>query len=88
MIPLSRIVSEIEKHASSANNQDDSVAREALVAIRALCDVALSESPKVVQYQSTRQIEVPMIRQTESPSLRPAEPLKEDGANGDSLFDF
>lgn len=88
MIPLSRIISEIEKHASSAINQDDSVARESLVAIRALCDVALSESPKVVQYQSTRQIELPLIRQTESPSLSPAEPLKEDGANGDSLFDF
>ncbi len=88
MIPLSRIMSEIEKHASSANHQDDSVAREALVAIRALCDVALSESPKVDQYQSTRQIEVPMIRQTESPPLRTVEPLKEDGANGDSLFDF
>ncbi|MDX1807811.1 MAG: YwdI family protein [Paenisporosarcina sp.] len=88
MIPLSRIISEIEKHASLAKNQNDTVSREALLAIRALCDVALSESPTVAQYQSNAQIEVPIIRQTESPSLRPAEPLKEDGANGDSLFDF
>lgn len=88
MIPLSRIISEIEKHASSAKNQDDTVSRETLVAIRALCEVALSESPQVVPYQSTRQIELPMMRQPETPSLQIAEPLKEDGANGDSLFDF
>ncbi|MET0786169.1 MAG: YwdI family protein [Paenisporosarcina sp.] len=80
MIPLSRLILEIEKHATSAKHQDDTVAREALVAIRALCDVALNERPKSV--------DLPPIHQGEAPSLRPTEPLQEDGANGDSLFDF
>jgi hypothetical protein len=80
MIPLNRIISEIEKHASIAKLQDDSLGRDALVAIRALCDVALSDNPKSVQ--------IAPIRQSATPSLQTAEPLKEDGANGDSLFDF
>lgn len=80
MIPLSRIVAEIEKQASAAriHSSDESSIRESLVAIRALCDVALegrSSGPQPVQVLETKTIQT-------------AKPLKEDDANGDSLFDF
>lgn len=79
MIPLSRIVVEIEKHVSTAKLRDDeSNIRESLIAIRALCDVALGESAKM--YQSALPIEPKPIQTVE--------PLKEEDANGDSLFDF
>jgi hypothetical protein len=79
MIPLSRIVDEIEKHVSTAKVRDDeSGFRESLIAIRALCDVALGESSKM--YQPARSLE-PQPIQT-------SEPIKEEDANGDSLFDF
>lgn len=78
MIPLSRIVVEIEKHVSKAKLRDDeSSIRESLIAIRALCDVALEESSKM--YLHAQSLE-PQPIQTER--------IKEEDANGDSLFDF
>lgn len=81
MIPLSRIVAEIEKQVSAARlHGDESSTRESLVAIRALCDVALEEDSN--HHQPSRTVKsLPQ-------SIRALEPLKEDGANGDSLFDF
>lgn len=80
MIPLSRIMAEIEKQASTArlHSADESNIRESLVAIRALCDVALEE-------RSSRPHPVQVL---ETQTIRTSEPLKEDDANGDSLFDF
>ena len=81
MIPISRIVAEIEKQASKArlNNEESSI-RESLVAIRALCDVALEESSNLK--------EPSRILESHPTTIRTSEPLKEDDANGDSLFDF
>lgn len=80
MIPLSRIMAEIEKQASAArlHSSDESNIRESLVAIRALCNVALEE-------RSSRPQPVHVL---ETQTIRTSEPLKEDDANGDSLFDF
>jgi len=85
MIPLSRVVAEIEKQVSAARLRDDeSSIRESLVAIRALCNVALGEQVE------TRQVEPVRVAQPAStiPSISAGERMKEDDANGDSLFDF
>lgn len=80
MIPLSRILAEIEKQASAArlHGADESNIRESLVAIRALCDVALDNRSRQSQ----------PVQVLETQTIRTAEPLKDDDANGDSLFDF
>ena len=85
MIPLSRVVAEIEKQVSAARLRgDESAIRESLVAIRALCNVALEEQVE------TRQAEPLRITQTApaGTSVSAGERMKEDDANGDSLFDF
>ncbi|WP_342542201.1 YwdI family protein [Paenisporosarcina sp. FSL H8-0542] len=95
MIPLSRVVTEIEKHVAVAKGKgDEQSIRESLVAIRALCDVALSEQPEVklqvmpIQYAQPVQ-PVHTVQSTSSvPSISAGERMKEDDANGDSLFDF
>ena len=85
MIPLSRVVAEIEKQVSAARLRgEESAIRESLVAIRALCNVALEEQVE------TRQTEPARIAQT-APAMTAVstgERIKEDDANGDSLFDF
>ncbi|MGB6289926.1 MAG: YwdI family protein [Desulfobulbales bacterium] len=86
MIPYSRVVTEIEKHVSIAKSRgDDQSIRESLLAIRALCDVALSEQRDV------KPLSMPIqIAQTSQavPSISAGERVKEADANGDSLFDF
>ncbi|PUB13021.1 YwdI family protein [Paenisporosarcina sp. OV554] len=86
MIPLSRVVTEIERHVSIAKSKgDDQSIRESLLAIRALCDVALGEQPDV------KPLSMPIqIAQTApaAPSISVGERMKEADANGDSLFDF
>ena len=90
MIPLSRVITEIEKHASIANRRGDDVSiRESLLAIRALCDVALSESTNIRIEESRPAQPVQAVQQPASvASVSAGERLKDDGANGDSLFDF
>lgn len=86
MIPYSRVVTEIEKHVSIAKIRgDDQSIRDSLLAIRALCDVALSEQPDVKPLSMPIQIaqSAPTV-----PSISAGERVKEADANGDSLFDF
>ncbi len=83
MIPYSRVVTEIEKHVSIAKSRgDDQSIRESLLAIRALCDVALSEQPDV------KPLSIPIQIAQAVPSISAGERVKEGDANGDSLFDF
>lgn len=92
MIPLSRVVTEIEKHVSIAKSRgDDQSIRESLLAIRALCDVALSERLEVKP--SSMPIQIAQTSQIVSPppavqTISAGERMKENDANGDSLFDF
>ncbi|WP_019412471.1 DUF5327 family protein [Paenisporosarcina sp. TG20] len=86
MIPLSRVVTEIEKYVSIAKEKDDERSiREALLAIRALSDVALSEQPDVKSSSVQNQKPNPI---SEVKSISSGERMKEADANGDSLFDF
>lgn len=92
MIPLSRVVTEIEKHVAVAKGRgDEQSIRESLVAIRALCNVALSEQPEVKPQVMPIQYTQPVhtVQSTSSvTSISAGERMKEDDANGDSLFDF
>ncbi|WP_075618430.1 YwdI family protein [Paenisporosarcina indica] len=86
MIPLSRVLAEIDKHASAAKLRgDDQSIRDSLLAIRALCDVALSEQVEFRSVAAPIRVEQPS---STIPSVSSGERMKEDGANGDSLFDF
>lgn len=86
MISNRQILLQIEKQLQEAKavSGDQSI-RESLAAIKALCDVALTvplpESPKV-HVPSTMMV-------TKSNVLTaPSTTLKEEDANGESLFDF
>ena len=84
MISNRQILIQIEKQLQEAKTATgEQTIRESLAAIKALCDVALS----------VPQTESPVIHQTPimaKPSVltAPSTPLKEDDANGESLFDF
>jgi hypothetical protein len=80
MIPLDRVLTEMEKQLLAAKTAgDEQSMREAFSAIRALCEVALSPehppAPRKLHVQQT-------------PSVNQHEKLQEEDANGDSIFDF
>lgn len=97
MISYDKIVQQIAKHTAQANEtQNEQKIREQLSAIRALCDVVLSDkitdtkvSP-IVQSTSEANFShlsspTPVFTQ---PIVTPSQKLEEDDANGDSIFDF
>ena len=84
MISNEQLLMQIDKHLKHAriSGSEQSV-RESLVAIKALCDVALEA--EVLPQAAPITISVPM-----TPQVLHTQPavLKEEDANGDSLFDF
>lgn len=80
MILMNRLLMEMEKQLSAAKTAgDEQSIREALAAIRSLCEVALSAEAGPVSISRSVQQTPAVIRQ---------EKLQEDDANGDSIFDF
>lgn len=84
---LDRMQQEVQVAKSEASEQK---VRERLMAIRTLCDLVLDESPVEV-----RRVEAVPVQQVAPPipTMQPTKiqnttKLKEDDANGDSLFDF
>lgn len=80
-----RVIAEIEKHARVARAGDSAKMRESLAAIRALCDLVLEGEP---QSDARAPRAIPL---SASPAPKPVlseKKLEEDGANGDSLFEF
>jgi len=85
VIPLSRVVTEIEKYVTGAKGKgDDQSIRESLLAIRALCDVVISEQPDMYP-PIPSQVAQPTCA---VPTISVGKRMKEEEANGDSLFDF
>jgi hypothetical protein len=86
VIPYDRIISEMERQLVVARRANDERAmREALSAVRSLCEVALGGEVK-----SEEKI-MPKSLTTVSnviPSSLEAKPLIEEDANGGSIFDF
>ncbi len=81
-----RILSEIEKYASKARAEDPAKMRESVAAIRALCNLLLDEDD---HGQDKMPRAMPLASPSPKPQISLAEnKLKEEDANGDSLFDF
>ncbi|UJF26313.1 YwdI family protein [Planococcus sp. 107-1] len=79
-----RILTEIEKHTVQAKNAEPARVRESVAAIRALCDLLLNDEPLP---ESSRPKAMPLA----SPQVQTVSSinkLKEEDANGDSLFEF
>ncbi|HSJ37444.1 MAG TPA: YwdI family protein [Planococcus sp. (in: firmicutes)] len=84
-----RVITEIEKHARQARTGNAAKMRESVAAIRALCDLLLEEEQ---QPSSPSPAPAPRaIPLSASPAPQPVlteKKLVEEGANGDSLFEF
>ena len=100
MIQNEQILSAIEKHLVNAKTaKTNSEMREQLVAMKALCDVLLlnevgTSSKNYVQHVRNVQ-HVQTIQPMQSIQSMPSQPVsptnklqEDDGANGDSIFDF
>ncbi|KGR92424.1 hypothetical protein CD30_01025 [Ureibacillus massiliensis 4400831 = CIP 108448 = CCUG 49529] len=91
MISVDTILNEIEKHTRIAKGvNDNQLIREHIVAIRALCDVLLAEqnSNKTVTFQKNEELDNVQSIQMKNTASLPSNKLKEEDANGESLFDF
>ena len=95
MISYEMIVQQIAKLTAQANEaQNEQQIREQLSAIRALCDVALSDKPANQKVSSVTPNGANYINLSSptpvytQPIVTPSQKLEEDDANGDSIFDF
>jgi len=85
-IEATRILDEIDKHTARAREGEPEKIRESLAAIRALCDLLLEEGAQAPKKPRAMPLQVePVNRPQTVPS---ATRLKEEDANGDSLFEF
>ncbi|MCW1928946.1 YwdI family protein [Bhargavaea beijingensis] len=87
MIPIERILEEMERHLRTAKNAGDTATkRESLAAIRALSEAALGSRPQNrIPEVEPMPLSAPAAPHAVPPAVQKRE---EDGANGDSIFDF
>ncbi|KIL49680.1 YwdI family protein [Jeotgalibacillus soli] len=90
-ISFEQLLAKIEQEVQQAKQSHPAQMRERLHSIRTLCDLALDQSTPSASvsasYQPPAQVTHQPMQQTLSvPSEKPLQ--QEDGANGDSLFDF
>lgn len=80
MISYQAVLQQLEKQVDEAKKAtSEQQMRESLTAVRALCDVVLARPAEGSQTQHKPIPKMPTIS---------AKMEEEDGANGDSLFDF
>ncbi|KOS66515.1 uracil-DNA glycosylase [Lysinibacillus contaminans] len=88
MISYQAVLQQLEKQLDEAKKAaSEQQMRESLTAVRALCDVVLTQS---IETSKTQPKHIPQML-TQGPTqqvLYTAKMDEEDGANGDSLFDF
>lgn len=88
MIPYQAVIQQLEKQLSGAKNAgNDQQIREALIAIRALCDVVLDSPSDTASITSPKHLPQMLVAESK-PSTLYTSKIEEDGANGDSIFDF
>ena len=88
MISYQTILQQLQKQVEEAKNaSNEQQIREALSAVRALCDVVLLQSVDAVNSEPApiAKFMTPMPTQQ---AVYTAKIDEEDGANGESLFDF
>lgn len=87
VISYDRIILEMERQLTMAKRTDDERAmREALSAVRSLCEVALGENS--VGHEKKHAPEMLKAPDVRSISSLEGKPFEEEDANGGSLFDF
>ncbi|MFC5589224.1 YwdI family protein [Sporosarcina soli] len=87
MIPYNRIMEEMERQLHVAKRSgDEQSMREALSAIRSLCEVALGGEVRREEKIVPRML--PTSQTAQSISSLESKPLVEEDANGGSIFDF
>lgn len=88
MISYQAVLQQLEKQLDEAKKaSSEQQIRESLTAVRALCDVVLAQPAEGAKPQPKH---IPQML-TQSPTQQMVYTAKideEDGANGDSLFDF
>lgn len=82
-IDANRILREIEKQTAVARSADPAKARESIAAIRALCNLVLDDEQAPEVKPHAIPLAAPQVQ-----TISSGAPLKEDDANGDSLFEF
>ena len=95
MVPIERILEEMERQMREARNASgEAQRREALAAVRSLVDVALGDRP-VSRMPEVKPVplSVPHATMPNKQGTAQAAPVapprqEEDGANGHSIFDF
>ncbi|WP_158232218.1 YwdI family protein [Sporosarcina sp. P20a] len=87
MITAAQLLGEIEQQVRLAKQtQDEAARREAIYAVRTLCNVMLNdERPSTTSIPQAMQMS--SVHATPITSLN-EQPLQEADANGESLFDF
>lgn len=92
MISYDRIIAEMGRQLSVARQTNDEGAmREALSAIRSLCEVALSDGTGLERASRPPEKVIPKMLSTsevQSPTSFDGKLLEESDANGGSLFEF
>lgn len=84
-IDTMRILTEIDKHTARARSGDPAKVRDSVAAIRALCDLLLEDDQPMIEKQAPRAM--PLASPQPQP-VSAVNKLKEEDANGDSLFEF
>ncbi|CAI8714722.1 YwdI family protein [Bacillus pseudomycoides] len=93
-ISSGKILNKMANEVAKAKNSEGRKAKEHLLVVRALCDLLLDEQVETSAYVEPRlqsQVITPHPTMTVQPiAAVSGEPvyIKEDGANGNSLFDF
>jgi len=86
MISYEQVFKEMERQLTIARKTgDEREMRQALAAIRSLCEVGLGGSSTKVEQETPKVLKTPQVQSLTSLE---AKPMEEDGANGGSLFDF
>lgn len=80
-----RILNEIDRHTTRARNGDPAKVRDSVAAIRALCDLLLEDDQPVIDNQTPRAVP---LASPQPQTVSAVNKLKEEDANGDSLFEF
>ncbi|WP_298824230.1 YwdI family protein [uncultured Planococcus sp.] len=84
-IDTMRILNEIDKHTMRARSGDPAKVRESVAAIRALCDLLLEDDQPAVTKETPRAVP---LASPQPQTVSAVNKLKEEDANGDSLFEF
>lgn len=86
MISYNQVFLEMERQLTAAKKtEDEREMREALAAIRSLCEVALGGTPRNNEKITPKMLTSHAVQPIASLESKP---MEEEGANGGSIFDF